>query len=245
MNIDSMGEEKIEMLFDKGLVLSSSDLYSLKYEDLLGLEKVIVNPDTGKSKKISLRQKSAENIIAGIEVSKNIPFERVLYAIGIRYVGETVAKKLALHFRGIDQLANADFESLKNVPEVGEKIANSVVEYFSNPVHRQLIKSLKEAGVQLQLDEKSQPKAVSNTLEGQSFVVSGVFNKFTRDEIKELIESHGGRVQSGVTAKTTYLVAGDDSGPSKLEKAKRLKVNIILESDIESMIKSNESKNQG
>jgi DNA ligase (NAD+) len=236
MNIDSLGEEKIELLFEKELIKNPADLYSLNYEQLIGLEKTIPAKEGEKGKRVSLREKSVENILAGIEESKKVSFERVLYAIGIRYVGETVAKKLALHFSSMERLAAATYDELVNAPEVGEKIAASIAEYFLNPVNVEMVKKLTNAGLHMKIDEKMLPAKVSDILAGKSFVVSGVFNKFTRDEMKLLIEAHGGKVQSGVSAKTTYLVAGDESGPSKLEKATKLNVKIINESDFELMI---------
>lgn len=236
MNIDSLGEEKVDLLFEKKLISNISDLYKLTYEDLNGLEKIIENPETGKVKKIVLREKSAANVIAGIEASKSTPFEKVLYAIGIRYVGETVAKKLAFHFRNMDAISLAGMEKLMEAPEVGEKIAASVVEFFSDPLHLQIVAELKSQGLKMEIDEKHVQKQLSASLEGLSFVVSGVFSKFTREELKELIIAHGGKVQSGVSAKTSYLVAGDESGPAKLEKAQQLNVKIINEDEFINLI---------
>lgn len=231
MNIDSLGEEKVELLVDKGLITDASDLYRLKEEDLLGLEKETVAEDGVKTKKISLREKSVAKILSGIEASKSIPFERVLYSIGIRYVGETVAKKLAHHFKDMDTLMTASYEALMEAPEVGDIIAKSMVDFFRNPVNKSLVLRLQEAGLQMKMDEKSLKKVISDRLKGLSFVVSGVFTKFTRDELKNLIEQHGGKVASGVTSKTSYLIAGDESGPSKLEKARDLGVPVITEDE--------------
>jgi DNA ligase (NAD+) len=236
MNIDSLGEEKVELLFDKNLIHDVSDLYTLDESNLLGLEKTIHSDSGGKPKKTSLREKSVEKILAGIEASKKVPFERVLYALGIRYVGETVAKKLAFHFKNIDNLAEAGFDQLMTAPEVGEKIAGSILEFFAGKHNRKVVEKLKRAGLSMQIDDKSVPARVSGKLEHKSFVVSGVFSKFTRDEIKSLIESHGGKILSGVSAKTDFLVAGDDAGPSKTEKAKQLGVRVITENDLVSMI---------
>ncbi len=238
MNIDSLGEEKVDLLFEKGLIRDVSDLYALDNDSLLGLDRVLQNDSGGKSKKISLREKSVEKILAGIDASKLVPFDRVLYALGIRYVGETVAKKLAYHFKNIQHLASADYNQLMEAPEVGEKIAGSILGYFANKDNRKLIDRLIKAGVQMKLDEKLAPKKMSSSLESKSFVVSGVFSKFTRDEIKTVIESHGGKIVSGVSAKTDFLVAGDEAGPSKLEKAQQLGVRVISESELESMIKN-------
>ena len=236
MNIDSLGEEKVDLLVEQKLISDISDLYHLKYDDLNGLEKTMISPETGKSKKISLREKSAANIIKGIEESKSTSFEKVLYAIGIRYVGETVAKKLAFYFKNIDAIADAGIDKLMEAPEVGEKIASSVVNFFSNGKNRQIIAELKKAGLRMEIDEKHIKKQISEALKDLSFVVSGVFTKFTREELKALIEAHGGKVQSGISSKTSYMVAGDESGPSKLEKAAQLKVKIISEDEFLTMI---------
>jgi len=231
MNIDSLGEEKVELLFEKGLVSSPADLYALTYESLLGLEKSVQGED-GKSKRISLREKSVEKILAGIEDSKNVPFERVLFAIGIRYVGETVAKKLAKHFKSIEQLASATMEQLLEAPEVGDKIANSILMFFSDPVQVDQIERLRAHGLQFSLQENTVAVPLSDVLSGKTFVVSGVFASFSRDGIKQAIEDHGGKVQSGISSKTNYLVAGAESGPAKLDKAEKLGVQIISEEQL-------------
>ena len=222
MDINSLGEKTIQALFDKGLIRTIADLYELKYEDILG-------------KMEGFKETSSRNIIAGIEASKKVPFERVLFAIGIRYVGETVAKKLALKFRNIDALMNASREELLETEEIGEIIADSVLEYFQVQVNRDHIEKLREAGLQLALDELAhQPK--SNRLEGKSFVVSGVFSVFSRDELKKTIEENGGKVVSGVSAATSYLIAGEKMGPEKRKKAEKLNVAIITEQEFIEMI---------
>ncbi len=236
MNIDSLGEGKIEMLFDNKLISNPADLYSLKYEDLLGLEKIITND--GKSKKISLREKSVEKILKGIEDSKSVNFERVLYAIGIRYVGETVAKKLAMHFKSLDAISHATAGQLMEADEIGDKIAQSVVEYFSQPENKHFIQKLRKAGLMLELREDAIPARLSSKLEGISFVVTGTFSNFSREEVKSLIEQHGGKNLSGVSSKTNYLVAGVEAGSSKLDKAEKLKVPVISEDDFLKMINS-------
>ena len=234
MNIDSLGEGKIEMLYDNNLVTNPADLYDLKADDLLGLEKIIPAEEGKKEKKISFRKKTVENILKGIEQSKQVPFPRVLYAIGIRYVGETVAKKLALHYQTMDALMQADFEQLTGVEEIGEKIAESVINYFSKPEHIEMIRRLKEKGIQMALREKK--SVVSPVLEGKSFVVSGVFENYSRDEIKQLIELYGGKNVASVSSKTDFVLAGHNMGPSKKEKAKTLGIPIISEKDFEEMI---------
>ncbi len=236
MNIDSLGEGKVEILYENKLIKTPADLYHLKHDQLLGLEKVIEGEEGEKPKKISLQEKSVQKILSGIEESKNVPFERVLYAIGIRYVGETVAKKLALYFKNIDALMDATIEELLNVEEIGEKIAQSLVEYFTENRNRKILEDLRKYGVQMAISASSVPENLSAKLTGLSFVVSGVFSDFSRDEIKQLIEQHGGKNQSGVSAKTNYLLAGDEAGPSKLEKAKKLKVAVLSEKEFVKLI---------
>lgn len=232
MNIDSLGQGKTEMLYDNDLIHSASDLYQLTYERLIGLEKII--EDEGTTKKISLQKKSVEKILSGIEESKKIPFERVLYAIGIRYVGETVAKKLAKHFKNIDTLSSANMDELIAADEVGEKIAQSILQYFSNTKNKKEIAALSKAGLQMKLEQQSE--AASDKLAGLTFVVSGTFISFSRDGIKDTIEDNGGKCSGSVSAKTSFLVAGSDAGPSKLEKAEKLKVKIISEDELKAML---------
>ena len=222
MDIDSMGERTIEQLYELGLVKSPADLYDLKKEDLLKLE--------------GFKDLSAKNILSGIEASKTTPFESVLFAVGIRYVGKTVAEKLARYFKSIDNIAKATYEELLNAPEVGEKIAQSVVAYFSKSESRKEIERLRAAGLQLVSDEK-EPEKVSLILDNKSFVISGTFQKYERDQLKDIIIANGGRVLSGVSGKLDYLVAGENMGPSKLEKAEKLGVKVISETDFDNMIK--------
>jgi DNA ligase (NAD+) len=236
MDINSLGEGKVEILYDNGLIKTYADLYSLKYDDLIGLEKAFEADEEGKQKKISLQDKSVTKILEGIEKSKEIPFERVMYAIGIRYVGETVAKKLALHFETMDAIINANEKSLMAAEEIGEKIAESIVEFFKEKRNRNIVEQLRKAGLQMELSKSSLPKKLSTKLEGVSFVVSGVFSNFSRDEIKQMIEQHGGKNQSGVSLKTNYLLAGDEAGPSKLDKARKLNVKVIDEKDFLKLI---------
>ena len=236
MNIDSLGEGKVEMLYDNKLLHNAADLYSLKYDELIGLEKIYQNDDDGKTKKISLQEKSVQNILNGIEESKNTTFEKVLYAIGIRYVGETVAKKLALHFKSIEAIEEASLEELMQAEEIGEKIAQSVIEFFSIPSNRKFISALKAAGLKMKIGKDAIPEKISALLSGKSFVVSGTFINFSRDEIKLLIERHGGKNQSGVTSKTDFLLAGEEAGPGKLEKAGKLKIKLIGEKEFLKMI---------
>lgn len=224
MDIDSLGERTIQQLFRLGLVKSPADLYDLTREDIMKLE--------------GFKELSTQNVLKGIEASKNASFANVLFALGIRYVGQTVAAKLARHFKNIDNLANASMEELLAAPEVGEKIAQSIYSFFRDPENIREIERLKRAGLQFAIDEKT-VQQVSNKLNNKSFVISGVFQKYKRDELKDLIVSNGGRVLSSVSGKLDYLLAGADMGPSKLEKAKKIGVTIISEEEFESLLKGN------
>lgn len=221
MDIEGLGGETVALLYNNGLVKDYADLYELTVDQILPLER--------------MAQKSAENLVNGVQKSKEVPFERVLYAIGIRYVGETVAKKLAKHYKSIDAIRNASLMDLILVDEIGEKIAQSVIEFFDNPENVHIIERLKQFGVQMELVEVYNPNA-TNKLAGKTFVVSGVFEKFSRDDLKKAIEDNGGKVGSSISAKTDYVVAGDNMGPAKLEKANQLKVLIITEIDFLAMI---------
>ncbi|TNE70703.1 MAG: NAD-dependent DNA ligase LigA [Bacteroidetes bacterium] len=221
MNIDGLGSETVDALFREGLVHDIADLYELHFDQLVKLER--------------MGDKSANNLLQGVEESKNVPFARVLFALGIRFVGETVAKKLAKHFGSLNALMAASYEELLEVDEIGEKIANAIRSYFENPVQLALIDRLRGVGLQLESEKK---EAASDVLNGASFVVSGVFSAFSRDEIKQLIEDNGGKNVSSVSAKTDYLLAGDKMGPAKLKKAEGLGVKIISEDDFIAMIKA-------
>lgn len=220
MDIEGLGGETVALLYQNGLVKNYADLYDLKIEQILPLER--------------MAQKSAENLINGIEKSKEVPFERVLYALGIRYVGETVAKKLAKHYKNIDAIAQASLMDLILVDEIGEKIAQSVIEFFENIENRITINRLKAVGIRFEISEQN--TQVSNKLSGKTFVVSGVFEQFSRDELKKAIEDNGGKVGSSISAKTDYVVAGENMGPAKLEKANQLKIAIISEHDFIELI---------
>jgi DNA ligase (NAD+) len=216
MNIDGLGAETIELLFKEGLISNYADLYELQVAQIIPLER--------------MAEKSAQNIISGIEKSKEIPFEKVLFALGIRFVGETVAKKLAKHFKSIDNLMQSSFDELIEVDEIGDRIANSVIDFSTNLVNIQLINRLKQYGVQLEISAES----LANTttiLQGKTFVVSGVFTIFNRNELKKSIEDNGGKVVSSISKKTDYLIAGDNMGPSKKAKAESLNIPIISELD--------------
>jgi DNA ligase (NAD+) len=230
MNIDSLGEGKIEMLFDNGLVRTYADLYDLTFDRLLGLEKTYESAEDKKEKKISFREKTVENILKGLEESKRVRFDKVLFALGIRFVGETVARKLAAHFGSIDKLAVADLNSLIEVDEIGEKIAQSVLAWFADSKNLGLLARLKSAGLNFMLEEPLVAR-VSSKLEGLTFVVSGVFNQFSRDELKKNIEAHGGKNAGSISAKTSFLLAGDNMGPEKRKKAEKLRVPVMSESE--------------
>jgi len=236
MNIESLGEGKIELLYDYGLIRNVADLYDLRYEDLLGVEKVYDASDGKKAKTIRFREKSVTNILKGIDSSRIVSFDRVLYAIGIRFVGETVARKLAIHFRTIDSLIEADFTTLVEVEEIGIKIAQSIQNYLSDPKNLEIIHRLRERGIQFELRE-SFFNLKSHKLDGLSFVVSGVFEHFSRDELKRAIEDHGGKNSGSITSKTNYLLAGEKMGPEKRKKAASLGIPVITETDFLEMIK--------
>jgi DNA ligase (NAD+) len=221
MDIEGLGGETVALLYNNGLVQNYADLYKLNVEDILPLER--------------MAQKSAENLVKGVENSKNIPFERVLYALGIRFVGETVAKKLAKHYKSIDALSQASLMDLVLVDEIGERIAQSVIDFFENPENRDIINRLKSYGVQFETIEIINPDA-TDKLAGKTFVVSGVFEQFSRDDLKKAIEDNGGKVGSSISAKTDYVVAGDNMGPAKLEKANKLNIAIISETDFMKLI---------
>lgn len=221
MDIEGLGSETVELLFKENLIQNYADLYSLTKEQLLPLER--------------MADKSAENLLQGVQRSKQIPFERVLYALGIRFVGETVAKKLAKHYQTLDRLMQATPEDLMQVDEIGERIAESVYEFFSNPDNVQLIQRLKEYGIQFQISAE-ELQGQTDILQGKTFVVSGVFEKVSREELKKLIEKNGGKVSGSISSKTSWVIAGANMGPSKLEKATSLGIPIISENDFLKMI---------
>jgi len=224
MNIDGLGDETIETFYKRGLINHISDLYTLhqKADQLKGIER--------------FGERSIENMLAGIEKSKEMPFEKVLFGLGIRYVGETVAKKLAAGVKNIDKLSTATVEELIAIDEIGQRIAESIVEYFSNPEHLRQIELLKLAGLAFEIEEKV-ITLDSDTLIGKTFVISGVFEQYSRDELKDLIEANGGKILSSISAKLNFLVAGDNMGPSKLEKATKLNIPIISDTELLAMIK--------
>ena len=223
MAIDTLGPERLELLYGAGLVRNIADIYDLRREQLIGL---------GADAAASIQDKGADNMLAAIEASKQVPFERVVYALGIRYVGEVGAKKLARYFRNIDALMSAPEEELAQVEDVGDVTAHAISEWFTNAEHRTIVERLRKAGLQMEVavhqgDDK---------LAGFTIVVSGVFDKFSRDEIKADIEKHGGKVSGSISGKTSYLLAGDKMGPEKLKKAEKLGVKIISEEDYLKMV---------
>tara|TARA_R100000541_G_scaffold25020_1_gene34651 strand:- start:37 stop:705 length:669 start_codon:yes stop_codon:yes gene_type:complete len=221
MDIEGLGSETVSLLVKNGLIHNYADLYELTVSDILPLDR--------------MAEKSAINLIVGVEASKNIPFERVLFALGIRYVGETVAKKLSKHYKSINGLANASEEELINVDEIGEVIAKSVVDFFSLFENNDIINRLKSYGVQMEISEEELSNQ-TNKLDGNTFVVSGVFTKVSRNELKQLIEQNGGKVSSSISKKTNFVIAGDKMGPSKRIKAEDLGVAIMTEDDFLLMI---------
>ncbi|MGL5113489.1 MAG: NAD-dependent DNA ligase LigA, partial [Flavobacterium sp.] len=223
MDIEGLGGETVALLYHNGLVHNYADLYDLSVAQVLPLER--------------MAQKSAENLVNGVAKSKLIPFERVLFALGIRFVGETVAKKLAKHYKSILHLERARLEDLVLVDEIGERIAKSVIEFFENQENKAIIERLKSNGIQLESIEQINPNATTKFL-GKTFVVSGVFEKFSRDDLKKSIEDNGGKVGSSISSKTDYVVAGDNMGPSKLEKATKLGITILSEESFSTLLQN-------
>ena len=221
MDIEGLGGETVALLVNEGLITNYADLYTLTKEQVMPLER--------------MAKKSAENLVNGIEASKQIPFERVLFAIGIRFVGETVAKKLAKQYKSIEALSKASIEDLEKVDEIGIKIAESVVAFFTSEANVNSIQRLKDYGVQLEVSAEKLANQ-TNKLEGKSFVVSGVFTQVSRTELKKLIEDNGGKNVSSISSKTDYVVAGDKMGPSKKEKAEKLNIPLISEANFLNML---------
>jgi DNA ligase (NAD+) len=234
MDIDSLGPETLRGLIDQQKISNYADLYDLQFDDLHELQFNIVNEKTGKTGRRSLKEKSASKIIASIQQSKNKPFENVLFALGIRHVGRTVAQKLARHFGSMDALLQAGKEELEAVPEIGEKITESVLRFFESEDKLALIHRLQSAGLQFHVH--SQEAKDSSLLEGKKIVISGVFSQFSRDDLKQLIENHGGINVSSLSSKTDFVVAGENMGPAKLEKAQQLGIPILTEQAFLEMI---------
>lgn len=221
MNIEGLGPETVDLFYQEGLIHDIADLYTLQTADICRLER--------------MGEKSAENIIQGIERSKEVPYERVLFALGIRFVGETVAKKVAKAFRSIEALASTNLDDLIHVDEIGEKIAGSIIQYFANEKNRILVERLRQSGLKLEADEEDL-SGYSDKLKGMSIVISGVFARHSRDEYKALIEKHGGKNVGSISKKTSFILAGDNMGPSKLEKAQQLNIPIKDENEFLAMI---------
>ncbi len=221
MNIDGLGPETVDLFYRQGLIKDTADLYQLHADDIKKLDR--------------MGQKSADNIIQSIESSKQVPFERVLFALGIRFVGETVAKKIAKSFRDIEELEHADLNTLTGIDEIGGKIAQSIISYFQNPVNRHLIERLKAAGLQFSRSEEDL-SGYTDKLAGQSIVISGVFSHHSRDEYKAMIERNGGKHSGSISGKTSFILAGENMGPSKLEKAQKLGIRIVDEDEFLAML---------
>ncbi|TNE53022.1 MAG: NAD-dependent DNA ligase LigA [Bacteroidetes bacterium] len=219
MDIDGLGAETVDVLVEKELIRDAADLYELQFDQLVDLER--------------MAEKSANNLLQGVKASKNIPFERVLFALGIRFVGETVAKQLARRFRSMDKLKNASYEELIETEEIGDKIAESVMSYLKDEGNQLIVERLQAHGLRFEMEEQEQK---SDRLNGKSIVVSGVFEQFSRDEIKKLVEEHGGKNVGSISSKTDFVLAGDKMGPSKLEKANKLNIPILSEEDFIKMI---------
>lgn len=235
MNIEGMGSETISGLWEKGLLKNVADIYDLTYDHLIGIEFTISDDFEEDIRRRSMQEKSVQNLLSGVEASKQIPFERVLFALGIRFVGETVAKKLVNHFFEIENIQTATFDELITAEEIGEKIAQSILDWFGNEQNLAIIERLKNAGLQFAAERKDVSHH-TNKLEGKIFVVSGVFAHFSRDSIKESIEENGGKVSGSISKKTHFLVAGENMGPEKKKKAEDLGVAIISESDYQKLI---------
>ena len=239
MNIESLGEGKVEVLFDNNLIKDYSDLYNLTYDKIYGLEKIIVVEDDTNLlqeniRKVSFKEKTANNILEAIEKSKSVPFARVLFALGIKYVGETTAKLIAKAMGSIDNIINASLEELTDIEEVGGKIALSIKDFFADERNIDIINKLKESGLQFEQEKKEVNE--NQVLSGMSIVVSGVFSTMSRDEIKQLIEDYGGKNVSSISKKTSFVVAGDKMGPEKRKKAESLGIEIKTEEDFLAMI---------
>lgn len=225
MNIEGLGPETVDLFYQEGMINNAADLYTLKEQDIARLER--------------FGEKSAQNIMAGLEASRQVSFERVLFALGIRFVGETVAKKLARSIKNIDTLMTATKEELMAIDEIGEKIAESIIHFFSSEKNRELVERLKAAGLKMEMDAE-ETAALSNILEGQSVVISGVFAVHSRDEYKDIIEKHGGKNVGSISKKTSFILAGENMGPSKLKKAQKLGIRIMDENEFLKLIESAE-----
>lgn len=232
MNIMSLGEGKIDLLFEKGLVKTPDQFYDLTPEKLMGLSKEYNGEKSGKTRTISFGAKTVDNILAGIQKSKEAPFDRVLFALGIRFVGSTVARKLAQHFSTIDLLEKAPYDALIQVPEIGDRIALSVLSWFTDPENKVILSRLQAAGLQFSQEKSAATATQSDLLAGQTFVISGVFQNHSRDELQDLISANGGKIVSAISKKLSFLLAGDKMGPAKREKAQELEIKIITVNEL-------------
>lgn len=240
MNIEGLGEEKINLLYEKGLLKNITDFYKLTYNQLFGLNKTFSSEDKETDRSVSFKEKTTENLLLAIEKSKSVEFERVLFALGIRFVGEVSAKKIARHYGSIEKLQQTTIEELLNIDDVGDVVAQSIMSYFSDENNIDTINQLKDFGLQFSC-ESNADKMLSSKLEGMTFVVSGTFSSpQRRKEIEEMIELHGGKNVSSVNKKLSFIVAGANMGPSKLEKARQLGIPIISEQDFLTMINFSE-----
>ncbi|WP_420149567.1 NAD-dependent DNA ligase LigA [Spirosoma sp.] len=235
MNIESLGEGKVELLIERGLVDTPADLYKLTNDQLLGIEKIFADEETGKKRVVSFRQKTVDNILTAIERSKAQPFSNVLFALGIRYVGATTAEKLVDYFGSMDAIMDATQEQLLAVPDTGPRIAESVVAWFADAYNRSFVEGLREAGLQF-VGERKVVEPEGDTLAGKTFLYTGTFVNFSREELENRIAANGGKLVSGVSKKLNYLIVGENAGPSKVEKAQKLNVTIISEDEFLAML---------
>lgn len=235
MNIESLGEGKIELLIDRGLVQTPADLYKLTTDNLLGIEKTFLDEETGKKRIVSFREKTVDNILTAIERSKAQPLPNVLFALGIRYVGNTTAEKLTDYFGSMDAIMNASSEALLAVPDTGPRIAESVVAWFADSDNRDYVENLRAAGLQF-FGEKKVVEQEGDSLAGKTFLYTGTFENFSREELESRIEANGGRLLSGISKKLNYLIVGENAGPSKVEKARKLNVPMIGEDEFMAML---------
>jgi DNA ligase (NAD+) len=235
MNIDSLGEGKIEILMEQGIIHNVSDLYNLTFDKLIGIEKIHIDENTGKERKVSFKDKTVQNILDGIENSKSQPYSKVLFALGIRFVGETTAQKLTAYFKTQEALEVANFEELKTVPDIGEKVAQSLLLFLKEEKNLRIIENLKAAGLKFEADNISKEQE-SNALEGKTFLYTGTFASFSREELEQKIESNGGKLVSGVSKKLDFLIIGEGAGPSKLKKAEDLGVKMISEEEFKALL---------
>jgi DNA ligase (NAD+) len=235
MNIDSLGEGKIEILMNNDIIKDAADLYKLRSEDILGIEKTHVDEVTGKERKISFKEKTVQNILDGIEKSKEQPFSKVLFGMGIRFVGETTAQKLASYFKTMENLKKATVEELLQVPDVGEKVAISVISYFKEPVNQIFVEKLENSGLKMEA-ENLVLELEGNSLDGKTFLYTGTFEGYSREELEQKIEANGGKLVSGVSKKLDFLIVGEGAGPSKLKKAETLGVKMISEEEFTGLI---------